>query len=99
MSNRANFSEFQLYLDAGRKLTAQGDYKQAEKILGYGLKMLEKRMQEENLLLQSFIGCLVELDDKRHIEQPKTGDQKPQVRSHAAAMGNQATEMQNCERK
>ncbi|MBK9204160.1 MAG: hypothetical protein IPP57_23560 [Candidatus Obscuribacter sp.] len=99
MSKQSNGNEFELYLAAGRKLTAQGDYKQAEKILGYGLKMLEKRMQEENLLLQSFIGCLVELDDKRHYEPQKTGDQKPEVQPHAAAMGNQATEMRQCDSK
>lgn len=99
MSKQSNGNEFQLYLEAGRKLTAQGDYKQAEKILGYGLKMLEKRMQEENLLLQSFIGCLVELDDKRPIEQLTTGDQKPDVQTHAAAISKQANEMSQCDSK
>lgn len=99
MSNQSNGSEFQLYLDAGRKLTAQGDYKQAEKILGYGLKMLEKRMQEENILLQSFIGSLVELDDKRHLEPQIGAEQKSGRHDQALANGNQTAEISQSESK
>lgn len=61
--DKTSNNEFQLYLDAGRKLITQGDVKQAERILGYGLRMLEERINEESLLRLYFLSSLGELKE------------------------------------
>jgi hypothetical protein len=67
MINADRDAEFEMYLNAGRTLSARGDIPQAEKVLRSGLKRVEEHLARASQLRLEILASLAELNTGKNM--------------------------------